>query len=270
MLGRRDFADRGRSGPGGLRSAAGRAVAAAHRRDLARGRGADPAVHARLAHPSAGVTPSAASRSRIVAVDGLDGSGKSQLAAALAAACAADGVSTTMLHVDDFRRDLDFGGLDAAAEAARYYERYYDLDALDARARVVPGGSDGRGGPRDRRGCLHAARADHRRVRGPGGAERERRRGPPEDPRARSGEGTHRRGDPAPHRPPLLPGAGPLPCRVRSRGPRRRHRRQRGLAPAARRPQHAGAVSRARSSAGWPVSREEPASSAGRVSSREG
>jgi cytidylate kinase len=79
------------------------------------------------------VTPPAASRSRIVAVDGLDGSGKSQLAAALSAACAADGVSTTMLHVDDFRRDLDFGGLEAAAEAARYYERYYDLDALDAR-----------------------------------------------------------------------------------------------------------------------------------------
>ena len=79
------------------------------------------------------MTPPAASRSRIVAVDGLDGSGKSQLAAALAAACAADGVSTTTLHVDDFRRDLDFGGLEAAAEAARYYERYYDLVALDAR-----------------------------------------------------------------------------------------------------------------------------------------
>jgi uridine kinase len=79
------------------------------------------------------VTPPAASRSRIVAVDGLDGSGKSQLAAALAAACAADGVSTTMLHVDDFRRDLDFGGLEASAEAARYYDRYYDLDALDGR-----------------------------------------------------------------------------------------------------------------------------------------
>ena len=79
------------------------------------------------------MTPSAASRRRIVAVDGLDGSGKSQLAAALAAACAADGVSTTIVHVDDFRRDLDFGGLAAVAEAAHYYEWYYDLDALDAR-----------------------------------------------------------------------------------------------------------------------------------------
>jgi cytidylate kinase len=88
------------------------------------------------------VTPPAASRSRIVAVDGLDGSGKSQLAAALAAACAADGVSTTVLHVDDFRRDLDFGGLEAAAEGARYYDRYYDLDALEGRlASLFRGGA---------------------------------------------------------------------------------------------------------------------------------
>jgi uridine kinase len=71
-----------------------------------------------------------ASRS-IVAVDGLDGSGKSQLAAALAAACVAEGLSTTVLHVDDFRRDLDFGGLDPAAETALYYDRYYDLAALE-------------------------------------------------------------------------------------------------------------------------------------------
>jgi len=67
----------------------------------------------------------------IVAIDGLDGSGKSRVASALAAACAADGVPATLLHVDDFRRDLDFGGLDPAAEAALYYERYFDLAALD-------------------------------------------------------------------------------------------------------------------------------------------
>jgi uridine kinase len=86
-----------------------------------------------VAHPTARVTRSAAPRRRIVAVDGLDGSGKSQIAAALLSACADDGMSATLLHVDDFRRDLDFGGLDAAAEAAHYYERYYDLDALEAR-----------------------------------------------------------------------------------------------------------------------------------------
>ena len=55
---------------------------------------------------------------RIVAVDGLDGSGKSQFAAVLAAACVADGVAATVLHVDDFKRDLDFAGLDADAEAS--------------------------------------------------------------------------------------------------------------------------------------------------------
>ena len=70
---------------------------------------------------------------RIVAVDGLDGSGKSQFAAVLAAACVADGVAATVLHVDDFKRDLDFAGLDADAEASLYYERYYDLAALDGR-----------------------------------------------------------------------------------------------------------------------------------------
>jgi uridine kinase len=70
---------------------------------------------------------------RIVAVDGLDGSGKSRFAGALAAACAADHVAATVLHVDDFKRDLDFTGLDADAEASLYYERYYDLAALDGR-----------------------------------------------------------------------------------------------------------------------------------------
>jgi uridine kinase len=68
---------------------------------------------------------------RILAVDGLDGSGKSQVAGTLAAACAADGLATIVFHVDDFRRDVDFGGLNPAAEASLYYERYYDLDALD-------------------------------------------------------------------------------------------------------------------------------------------
>ena len=76
---------------------------------------------------------------RIVAVDGLDGSGKSQFAAALAAACAAGGVAATVLHVDDFRRELDFAGLDADAEAALYYERYFDLAALDGKLASLRG-----------------------------------------------------------------------------------------------------------------------------------
>jgi uridine kinase len=83
------------------------------------------------------VTRSSSAPRRIVAVDGLDGSGKSQLAASLAAACAADGLPATLLHVDDFRRDLDFGGLDAAAEAALYYERYYDFETVESRLRSI-------------------------------------------------------------------------------------------------------------------------------------
>lgn len=68
---------------------------------------------------------------RIVAVEGIDGSGKSLFAAALSDACRADGVPATVLHIDDFRRELDFTGLDGDAEAARYYESYFDLAALD-------------------------------------------------------------------------------------------------------------------------------------------
>ena len=67
----------------------------------------------------------------LVAIDGLDGSGKSQFARALAEACEAEGEPTAVLRVDDFRRPL--GPLPSGAdEAAIYYERYYDFAALDA------------------------------------------------------------------------------------------------------------------------------------------
>jgi uridine kinase len=68
---------------------------------------------------------------RIVAVDGIDGSGKSRFATALVKACGADDVPAMLFHVDDFRRHLDFAGLDADAETSLYYERYFDLEALD-------------------------------------------------------------------------------------------------------------------------------------------
>jgi uridine kinase len=65
-----------------------------------------------------------------IAVDGLDGSGKSRFAAALAAALEAAGRPASLLHVDDFRRPTDFAGLEAAEESALYYDRYYDFAAL--------------------------------------------------------------------------------------------------------------------------------------------
>src|SRR5436190_15710640 len=82
----------------------------------------------------------------IVAIDGLDGSGKSRFAAALAAACTVGGAPAALLHIDDFRRDLDFGGLDADAEAALYYDRYFDLAALDRALAPFAPGPTGDGG----------------------------------------------------------------------------------------------------------------------------
>ncbi len=83
------------------------------------------------------VTPSGA---LIVAIDGVDGSGKSQLAAALAAALSADGHPVTTVHVDDFRRPLELSGLERQAETDAYYDRYYDFaavgDALASAARA--------------------------------------------------------------------------------------------------------------------------------------
>lgn len=83
----------------------------------------------------------AARRSCVIAVDGLDGSGKSRLAAVLAEVLTAGGRPATILHVDDHRRPLDFAGLDAAAEAALYYDDYFDFAAMAAsvRERVASG-----------------------------------------------------------------------------------------------------------------------------------
>ena len=78
----------------------------------------------------------------VLAIDGLDGSGKSRLASALVDALTSRGEAPNMLHVDDFRRPVDFANLDAGAEAALYYERYYDFAALQAElaARARAGG----------------------------------------------------------------------------------------------------------------------------------
>ena len=89
-----------------------------------------------MAHPTAGL--SAASGPRVLAVDGLDGSGKSRFAAALGAALEAGGRAVSLLHVDDFRRPLDFAGLEAQQEASLYYDRYFDFAALGAALAAAP------------------------------------------------------------------------------------------------------------------------------------
>ncbi len=66
-----------------------------------------------------------------MSIDGLDGSGKSRFARALAAACEAeDAAPVFIFRVDDFRRPLG-AVADGAEEAAIYYERYYDFALLD-------------------------------------------------------------------------------------------------------------------------------------------
>ena len=66
----------------------------------------------------------------LLAIDGIDGSGKSVLAERLAIATASAGLQTVTLAVDDFRRPVDWhaGG---RLEADIYYDDYYDLPLLD-------------------------------------------------------------------------------------------------------------------------------------------
>jgi len=76
-------------------------------------------------------SPSAPRPTRLlVAIDGIDGSGKSILADRLVQIFAADGLGTVLFHVDDFRRPVDWSRTDRA-EVDLYYDEYYDLDALD-------------------------------------------------------------------------------------------------------------------------------------------
>lgn len=79
----------------------------------------------------------------IVAIDGVDGSGKSQFAVALAAACEAEGTGpVAMLRVDDFRRPLPVVPADTD-EAVVYYDAYYDFALLErCLARFLEGAAE--------------------------------------------------------------------------------------------------------------------------------
>ncbi len=92
----------------------------------------------------------------VIAIDGLDGSGKSQLAAGLTQALAAAGQTAVVLHVDDFRRPVAFEAEtqaesqaesqadSAVRESTRYYDSYYDFAALDVTLRAfLDGARDG-------------------------------------------------------------------------------------------------------------------------------
>lgn len=72
---------------------------------------------------------------RLIAIDGVDGSGKSMLADRLLGVLAQAGTPAALLRVDDFRRPIAWGQ-DARREADVYYEDYYDLALLDRGARA--------------------------------------------------------------------------------------------------------------------------------------
>jgi cytidylate kinase len=68
--------------------------------------------------------------SPVMMVGGIDGSGKSEFARRLESACVDDGLSVCLMHVDDFRRPVDFQN-PPVSELESYYTDYFDLSALD-------------------------------------------------------------------------------------------------------------------------------------------
>src|SRR5574338_715971 len=66
---------------------------------------------------------------RLLLVDGIDGSGKTRFAARLVEAMRNSGADVTLAHVDDYRRPVEWD--DPAGEAAVYWDRYFDLAALE-------------------------------------------------------------------------------------------------------------------------------------------
>jgi uridine kinase len=76
-------------------------------------------------------SPIAGVERSLIAIDGIDGSGKSRFARSLAAGCEAEGEPEVFVfRVDDFRRPLSVPP--GADEAAHYYDSYYDFGLLDA------------------------------------------------------------------------------------------------------------------------------------------
>jgi uridine kinase len=81
------------------------------------------------------MTVTAASDNRIaiksiIAVDGIDGSGKSTFARNLRDALAGEGCSAAIVSVDDFRRPTQWDAL-AIPEVDAYYDSYYDLELAE-------------------------------------------------------------------------------------------------------------------------------------------
>jgi uridine kinase len=76
----------------------------------------------------------------LLAVDGVDGSGKSVFAERLVVALGAAGIATALLRVDDFRQSVDWLR-PGRSEAEAYHDDYYELAAVDQVARAFLAGA---------------------------------------------------------------------------------------------------------------------------------
>lgn len=76
----------------------------------------------------------------VIAIDGLDGSGKSTFARHLTAALAEAGETAVVFRVDDFRQPVAWTTPDR--EADLYYETYYDLAQCDRCLDAFVAGAD--------------------------------------------------------------------------------------------------------------------------------
>jgi uridine kinase len=76
----------------------------------------------------------------IIAIDGVDGSGKSTFAQGLVAGLGRAGWPAVLFSVDDFRRPVDWARA-GRSEAEIYYRDYYELDLLDACLRAFQAGA---------------------------------------------------------------------------------------------------------------------------------
>lgn|GEM_PF-4876023 len=79
--------------------------------------------------------------SALVTVSGIDGSGKSEWARRLLAACAAKGVVTRFLATDDFRRPVTWQ-VPGRSELDIYYDDYFDLAGFDGAVSAARAAAD--------------------------------------------------------------------------------------------------------------------------------
>jgi uridine kinase len=77
------------------------------------------------------------SESRVLLVDGIDGSGKTSFASLLAETIRTSGSNVALVHVDDFR--LAVGWDDPLGEEEVYWNKYFDLPALQTEVSLLAG-----------------------------------------------------------------------------------------------------------------------------------